>query len=118
MEKPADSGKSNAKLRILIVDDCELLAAKLRQWLEIFESVETVGVGRNGVEAVELSRALEPDLVLMDIQMPKMNGLDAARALKVAAPGTKVILMSSVSSLEMLGGTDLEPLDFAPKINL
>lgn len=118
MSESAIPPKPNAKLRVLLVDDCELLAAKLRQLLEVLGRVETVGVGRNGIEALELSRTLEPDLVLMDVQMPEMNGIEAARALKTAAPKTKVLLMSASGSGEMLQGIGLERLDFAPKAEL
>lgn len=66
-------------VRILLVDDEDLVRSGFRLILEAEADFEVVGEARNGVEAVDLTRDLDPNVVLMDIQMPEMNGLEATR---------------------------------------
>ena len=66
-------------LRILLVDDEDLVRSGFRLILEADPDIEVVGEARNGVEAIDLATKLDPNVVLMDIQMPEMNGLEATR---------------------------------------
>jgi DNA-binding NarL/FixJ family response regulator len=66
-------------VRVLLADDEQLVRAGLRLIVESEPDLEVVGEAENGAEAVKLTRALDPDVVLMDIQMPEMNGLEATR---------------------------------------
>ena len=74
-------------MRVVIADDQQLVRAGLRMILESQPDIEVVGEAGDGVEALELARRTHPDVLLMDIRMPRMDGLEATRAL-AAQPGT------------------------------
>jgi DNA-binding NarL/FixJ family response regulator len=80
--------------RLVIVDDHELARAGLRSMLIGEEGLEVVGEASNGREAVALCRDLRPDLVLMDVRMPEMDGLTATRAIKAECPQTSVLIVT------------------------
>jgi len=81
-------------VRILIADDHTLFRDGLKSLLQV-EGHEVVGEARNGREAIELARQLEPDVVLMDLAMPEMDGLTATRALAGEMPKVKVIILTA-----------------------
>lgn len=83
-------------IRIMIVDDHVLLTDSLRMVLESYREFEIIGTAHNGQEAVEKCLLLKPDVVLMDIKMPVMDGLEAALAIKQNMPGIKVIILTSL----------------------
>jgi DNA-binding NarL/FixJ family response regulator len=84
-------------VRVLIVDDHALFRESLRSLLSS-RGIEVVGEAANGREAVEKAHQLEPDVVLMDLAMPEMNGLDATRILVAELPSAKVVVLSSSSA--------------------
>src|SRR3990172_1492601 len=84
------SGRPNSKIRILIVDDHAILRQALRLLLEIHDDVEVVGDAANGREAMDAAEKLQPDVVLMDMVMPGLNGLEATRQIRRRLPKTKV----------------------------
>jgi DNA-binding NarL/FixJ family response regulator len=87
-------------IRILLADDHELLRAGLRSLLNDIDGFEVVGQAANGREALALVEELCPDIVLMDILMPEMNGLDATARLVSRFPNLRVIILSMNSSEE------------------
>ncbi|WP_419911596.1 response regulator [Hoeflea sp.] len=82
------------RIRLVIVDDHDLLREGIRSRLADEDFVDIVGEGSNGRQAVELCRSLEPDMVLLDISMPEMNGLEAAKKIKQSRPETKILFLS------------------------
>jgi len=81
-------------MRIIITDDHALVRDGLRSMLEDEPGLEVVGEAANGREALELCRSLEPDLVLMDVRMPEMDGLEATQAIKQELPSTSVLMVT------------------------
>lgn len=81
-------------IRILIVDDHQLVRVGTRRLLEDIPSIEVLGEAASGEEAVDLVRRLKPDLVLMDVQMPGIGGLEATRRCLRAHPDVKVLAVT------------------------
>jgi DNA-binding NarL/FixJ family response regulator len=82
-------------LRVLIVDDEELVRTGLRMILEAEEDIVVAGHAVNGADAVRRSHELAPDVVLMDIRMPGMDGLEATRKILTAQSGVKVVILTT-----------------------
>lgn len=82
------------ELKILLVDDHQIITDGLRSLVNSVEGMQVIGDANNGKEAIELLKVLDVDVVLMDIDMPVMNGLDATKAIKARAGKTKVIILS------------------------
>jgi CheY-like chemotaxis protein len=92
-EQPPEATSSGKKLRVLVVDDqpavCEVVADTIQ-----FAGHDIVGTAKDGKEAVERAKELQPDLVVMDILMPRMNGVDAMKEILAAKTAKRVLLMS------------------------
>ncbi|RCK77185.1 MAG: DNA-binding response regulator, LuxR family [Anaerolineae bacterium] len=82
------------KIKLLIVDDHAILREGLRALLSYFEDIEIVGEAANGEEAIELVKSLQPDIVLMDIIMPGMNGFEATRIIHEQFPQSRVLVLT------------------------
>ncbi len=82
-------------IKVLLVDDNELLRRGLRSALETCDDMEVVGEAGNGLVGIEMCRELRPDVVLMDMKMPKMNGLEATRIICKEFPKIGVVILSN-----------------------
>jgi DNA-binding NarL/FixJ family response regulator len=90
------------KLRILIADDHDVLRIGVRTLIERIDGAEIVGEACNGRAAVDQARSLMPDVVLMDIVMPELNGIDAGRQIRAGGTGIKLIALSARSDRQIV----------------
>jgi DNA-binding NarL/FixJ family response regulator len=84
-------------IRVLIADDQRVVREGLSMVLSLMKGVEVVGVAADGADAVELVQAVRPDVVLMDLRMPRCDGIEATRRLRIEAPGVKVVVLTTYS---------------------
>ena len=93
---PPGSGLT-ARIRVAVVDDSMVVRGLFSRWLAEVPEVEIVGIHRNGLEAVRQIGRSRPDIVILDIEMPEMDGLTALPLLLEASPGSRVLVVSSMS---------------------
>ena len=91
-------------VKIFLADDHNILREGLRSLISGMPGMEVIGEAGNGREAVRLARELRPDLVVMDINMPDLNGIEATRQLLKELPGVKVIALSMYSDKRFVAG--------------
>lgn len=82
-------------IRILVVDDHPVLRAGVAAMLENQTDLAVVGEAADGAEALSQFRALQPDVVIMDLQMPRMNGIEATMAIRAEAPSAKILVLTT-----------------------
>ena len=88
------SGESPDTIRVLIADDAPLFRRGLYVVLSTEPNIEVVAEAENGEEAISKAEECAPDVVLMDVRMPRVNGIDAARAIRDSSPSTKIIMLT------------------------
>ncbi|APG47427.1 response regulator transcription factor [Phaeobacter porticola] len=89
-------------IRVLIVDDHPMVAEGIQSILESYDDIEVVGIPSNGEEAVTEARALTPDVILMDLNMPKLGGLSATEIILEQSPATRILILSMHDSPEYI----------------
>ena len=89
-------------IRILLADDQALFREGLETLLSVHKDIQVVGQAVNGQEAVEIALKLRPDVILMDMQMPILNGVGATRRLKQSLPGCRVIVLTTFDDEETI----------------
>jgi DNA-binding NarL/FixJ family response regulator len=88
--------------RILIVDDNSMIRSSLRSWIEGNPEFQVCGEAENGQVAVEKVTEMNPDIVILDLQMPIMDGIEAARHIRQVAPRTAMVMFTMHPSTELL----------------
>lgn len=89
-------------ITVLLADDQRLMREGLATLLALADDIEIVGQAADGQEAIDLAKRHKPDVILMDIQMPRVDGIAATQAIKAALPDTKVIMLTTFSDDEYL----------------
>lgn len=90
-----DTGRAVAARKVLLVDDAEELRELYRVALERSSAYRVVAEAADGVQAVEAARAQQPDVVLLDLAMPRMDGMAALPLIREVAPGSRVVVLTS-----------------------
>jgi len=85
----------NNVIRILIVDDHTIVRRGIKALLAEMADIEVIGEAEDGLEAIHLAKQLEPDVVLMDLLMPKMDGIEATRQITAQQPNLRVLVLTS-----------------------
>ena len=89
-------------IRVLVVDDHEVVCRGIRALLGEIKDIEVVGEASNGLQAIEQAACLKPDVILMDLVMPEMDGIEAMRAISSRQPEARFLVMTSYSGDDLV----------------
>ena len=97
MIKDLNKRNDDKVIKLIIVDDSETVRQSIKSMLELEDNIEIIGEAINGNKAVELSSKLNPDVILMDLKMPGMDGLEATRIIIKNNPAIKIIALTGIN---------------------
>ena len=92
----------NPTIHVMVVDDHAIIRKGIRAVLEIVPDIEMIGEAENGLQAVLLERQLHPDVILMDLMMPEMDGIACIRRIKDQRPGARILVLTNFAGEEMI----------------
>ncbi|HEY4740375.1 MAG TPA: response regulator transcription factor [Candidatus Acidoferrales bacterium] len=90
------------KVRVLIADDHAVIRTIVRSTLQVHPEIEVCGEAKDGAEAIEVAKKLKPDVVVLNVTMPVLNGFEAAREIKTILPESSIIILSSHADREFV----------------
>ena len=109
---------ATAKIRVLIVDDSASMRMLIRSILSADYAIEVVGTAEDGVEAIDMVQFLKPEVITMDVEMPRLDGIAALRVIMATAPATQVVMLSSLThkgAQTTFDALEAGAFDFVPK---
>jgi len=92
------------KIRVVLSDDHPIVRAGIRQLLDVAEDIHVIGEASNGIEAYEMTKALNPDVLLLDMEMPQMNGIEVAKKLRDESHKARILALSAYDSPDFIQG--------------
>jgi len=92
----------NKIIRVLVVDDHAIIRKGIRAVLDLVPDIEMVGEAENGLQAVKLEQELNPDVILMDLMMPEMDGIAAIKEIKKQRPNARILVLTNFAGEEMI----------------
>jgi two-component system, NarL family, response regulator LiaR len=95
------TGKAGA-IRVLVVDDHAIIRKGIKAVLELVPDMELAGEAENGLQAVELEKELKPDVILMDLMMPEMDGIACIKEIKKQRPAARILVLTNFAGEEMI----------------
>jgi len=95
---------SSTKIRLVIAEDNVIIRKGIRRLLNKSQDIEVVAEAKNGIEALQLVGEIEPDILLLDVEMPALNGIEVARMLKESRHGTRILVLSAYDDQEYIRG--------------
>ncbi len=91
---------TSSKIRVIIVDDSEFICRKIQSWLEPEEDIEIVGIAHDGLAAIRMIESTQPNVALIDLRMPNMNGFEAVKIITQKFPNCNILILSSSEEQE------------------
>ena len=95
--RPGSSPSSDEKIRVMLVDDSAVVRGLITRWLGTEKDIEIVAQSRNGLQAIKDAQQYKPQVIVLDIEMPEMDGLEALPTLLKSSPHVRVLIASSLS---------------------
>lgn len=102
MSHPVGNSHGPGEIHVLVVDDHAIIRRGMKAVLELVPDIQIVGEAENGLEAVTQAEKYQPDVILMDLVMPVMDGIEATRRIKAALPGARILVLTTFAGEEMI----------------
>lgn len=102
MNNSVKKAPEEEQIRVLVVDDHAIIRKGMKAVLDLVPDIKMVGEARNGLEAVTRANELHPDVILMDLVMPELDGIEATRRIKALQPEAQILVLTTFNGEEMI----------------